>query len=71
MFRQADDPSQEVKTRVSGLFRYGSFQELMTDFPPDMFGGKSTEEIITEILQFYPKDDEKKYGVVGIKITRI
>lgn len=71
LFRQADDETQEAKTRVVALFRYGSFAELMTEFPAAMFGGNSTKELITEIRQFYPEDEEKKYGVVGIKIAKI
>jgi len=71
LFRQSDDESQEVKTEVIAVLRYDSFNDLMTAFPPAMFGGNSTGELLTEIRQFYSEHDEKKYGVVGIKIVRI
>jgi len=71
LFRQSGDASQEVKTKVIAIFRYDSFNDLMTEFQPLLFGGSSTKELLAEIRRFYPEDEEKKYGVVGIKIVRI
>lgn len=70
LFRLADDETREVKTRVIAIFRYRSFKELMTDFPASLFGGDSTEDLLAEIRQFYSEDEEKKYGVVGVKVER-
>ena len=70
LFCHADDEMQHIQTKVIGIFRYSSFKELMTDFPSTMFGGDSTEELIADIRQFYTEDEERKYGVVGIKIAK-
>ena len=67
-FVQNDDPTRIVLTKVRALYRYGSFNDLFSDFPPEYFGGVSKEELIGEIRKIYPKGEEQKYGVVGIKI---
>lgn len=71
LFRLADDETQKVRTRVIAIFRYRSFKELMTDFPASMFGGDSTEDLLAEIRSFYSEEEEKAYGVVGVKVERM
>lgn len=67
-FFQNDDSTKTVKTKVKALYRYDSFNCLFADFPPEYFGGSSREFLIEEINQFYPKEEQMRYGVVGIKI---
>lgn len=67
-FSQNDDPAETVKTKVKALYRYDSFESLFSDFPPEYFGGIFKEFLLKEINQFYSKEDQEKYGVVGIKI---
>ena len=62
---------QKVKTRVKGLLRYPTFTELFADHEPSLFGGESRESLLFQIRQFYPPEDEAKYGVVGIRIEVI
>ncbi|MFZ1735657.1 MAG: ASCH domain-containing protein [Candidatus Moraniibacteriota bacterium] len=67
-FSQNDNPAETVKAKVKALYRYDSFENLFSDFPPEYFGGVSKEFLLEEIGRFYPKEDQRKYGVVGIKI---
>lgn len=67
-FFQNDNSTKMVKTKVKALYRYDLFDNLFADFPPEYFGGTSREFLIEEISQFYPKEQQSKYGVVGIKI---
>jgi ASC-1-like (ASCH) protein len=67
-FSQNDDPEKKVKTTVMALYRYDSFENLFSDFPSEYFGGDSKEFLLEEISRFYPKEEQEKYGVVGIKI---
>ena len=67
-FSQNDDPTRVSKTKVKALYRYGSFENLFSDFPSEYFGGNSKEFLLEEISRFYPKEEQKKYGVVGIRI---
>lgn len=63
-----DEPIRKISTRVLAVYRYKSFVELFSAFPSEYFGGSSRDELIAEIRAFYSKEDEEKYGVVGIKI---
>lgn len=67
-FIQSDEPTKIILTKVKALYRYSSFDDLFSDFPPEYFGGVSKEELIGEIRKFYSAEEEQKYGVVGIKI---
>ena len=67
-FSQNDDSTKVSKTKVKALHRYDSFENLFLDFPSEYFGGDSKEFLIEEISRFYPKEEQQKYGVVGIWI---
>lgn len=63
-----DDQSRKVIASVKALYRYPAFENLFSDFSPSLFGGISKEELLKEIEIFYSKEEQSKYGVVGIKI---
>lgn len=63
-----DDKSRKVIAIVKALYRYPAFENLFSDFSPLLFGGISKEELIGEIETYYSKEEQKKYGVIGIKI---
>lgn len=63
-----DDLARKVMTTVSALYRYPNFEKMFSDFRPSYFGGTSKEELLKEIGTFYSKEEQNKYGVVGIKI---
>lgn len=64
----AEDSSRKVFTKVRALYRRLDFESLFSDFPPSLFGGNSKEELIEETQKFYSQKEQKKYGVIGIKI---
>jgi ASC-1-like (ASCH) protein len=68
VFSENDNPENSVTTTVKGLLRYQTFKELFTDHDPALFGEKSRDFLLTQIKQFYPDEDEQKYGVVGIRL---
>lgn len=67
-FFQNDDPTKTAKTKVKALYRYDSFESLFSDFQSEYFGGNSKEFLLEEISRFYPKEEQEKYGVIGIRI---
>ncbi len=67
-FSQSSDSTKTISTQVTAIYRYASFKELFSDFPPECFGGTSKEFLIEEICQFYSEEEQEKYGVIGIKI---
>ena len=58
--------------KVIGLIRYNSFEELINDFDINILAdiSVSKKELINELNKFYTKDDQKKYGVLGIRISK-
>ena len=63
-----DKPTKKVLTVVKALYRYADFESLFSDFPSTYFGGISKEGLVKEIETFYSKEDQSRYGVVGIKM---
>lgn len=66
-----DDQSRKVIAIVKALYRYPTFENLFSDFSSLLFGGISKEELIGEIETFYSKEEQEKYGVIGIKIELV
>jgi len=63
-----DQPNRKALTLVKALYRYTNFESLFSDFPLKYFGNTLKEELLQEIEKFYSKEEQNKYGVVGIKI---
>ena len=68
VFSENNKPENNVTTVVKGLLRYQTFEELFADHDPSLFGEDSRDFLLTQIKQFYPDEDEQKYGVVGIRL---
>jgi len=63
-----DNSSKKILAKVKDIYKYASFEELFSSLPIKYFGGNSKEELLKEIQAFYSKEDQEKYGVIGIKI---
>ena len=70
-FAANEDPNVKAQTRVKGLLLYQSFKDLFADHNPLLFGEESRDFLLNQIKQFYPDEDETKYGVVGIRIELV
>jgi ASC-1-like (ASCH) protein len=70
-FTCTKDPSKKILTKVKGIYKYASFEELFSSLPIKYFGGNSKEELLKEVQTFYSRGDQEKYGVIGIKIGLI
>lgn len=66
-----DDQTKKVLTVVKALYRYTNFKNLFCDFPQSYFGNASKEKLLEEISNFYSKEEEEKYGTVGIKLLLV
>lgn len=62
---------ESVTVTVQALFLYPSFTAIMSELPAGWFGHSKSQDAIDEINQFYSTDDQKKFGVVGIRISKI
>lgn len=57
--------------KVTGLLRYNSFEEILDDFDISVLSDKSMakEELINVLEQFYTKEKQEQYGVLGIELN--
>lgn len=71
-FLKEPELNEFFDAKVIGLIRYNSFEELINDFDINILAdiSVSKKELINELNKFYAKDDQKKYGVLGIKISK-
>lgn len=70
-FRKEPEQTEIVKANVVGLLRYKTFADLANDFKATDFGHPNTDHLMTSIFSFYTKEQEAKYGVLGIRIKLI
>ena len=69
IFYKQPDLDESLKVRVIDLLRYSSFSNMIKDFSTPMFGSSNQDEALSQLRHFYSEDDEKKHGVLGIKIS--
>lgn len=56
--------------KVIGLLRYNCFDDLINDYDISILADKSItkEELKASLEKFYSKEEQIKYGVLGIRI---
>ena len=72
-FLKLPDLNDKLKVKVCGLLRYSSFSDLFKDFDINILADKSMskEELLDVLQEFYTPEEQKKYGVLGIRIEKI
>ena len=69
-FSIVDNPEQKILTQIVGLHKFKTFKELCSAFDSKSYGSEDKEEY--ELMyKYYSKEDEDKYGVLGIEIIKI
>lgn len=65
--------SEYVEAKIVGLIKYRDFESFLNDIPFNLLGFNniSKEEILELYYGVYSKRDEKRFGVVGIRIELI
>lgn len=60
----------KLKVQVIGLLLYSSFEELFEDLPMELLADKTMtkSELLGVLGEFYTKEQQQKYGVVGIRL---
>ena len=72
-FLKEPDLNESFEAQVIGFLRYYSFEEMFKDYDISILSDKSMtkEELISVLEQFYTKEKQEKYGVLGIRIELI
>jgi len=70
VFKRQPEFKESIKTVVKDLFYFNSFTEMINSLPIEKVGfkGKTLKEIVDIYHQIYSEENEKKYGVLAIKI---
>ena len=69
-FLKAPDFKESFTAKVIGLLRYNTFKDLFNDFDISILSDKSMtkEELLLTLEKFYTKEEQKQYGILGIRI---
>ena len=69
-FLKESDLENSFEGEVIGLLRYNSFEEMFEDYSISILADKSMtkDELIKVLEEFYSKEKQQKYGVLGIRI---
>jgi ASC-1-like (ASCH) protein len=73
-FSKLPELKEKLKVRVIELLRYKTFKDLINDYGLEYYGHSKNyliKDFLEDIYKIYSKEDEKKYGVLGIKIQII
>ena len=69
-FLKEPDLKESFQAKIIGLLRYENFEKIFQDFDISILADKSiTKEVLrNELEEFYPKEKQEKYGVLGIRV---
>jgi len=64
---------EKVSAQVIGLLRYKTFEQLLADVPVSMLGHKEKDkaQLVQAMYTIYAPEDEKEYGVLGIRLKKV
>ena len=72
-FLKKPELKESFNAKVIALLRYNSFDDMFKDFDISILSDKSMtkEELIGVLEQFYTKEKQEQYGVLGIRIELV
>ena len=70
VFQKEPELKDEVSTQIVNLIIKRNFKELIESLDISEYSDKSEseEKFLNDLYKFYTKEQEEKYGVVGIQI---
>lgn len=70
-FLKEPELNEYFEVNVIDLLKYNSFNDLVNDFDISVLADKSMSKgkLINTLEEFYPKEKQEKYGVLGIRIS--
>lgn len=73
VFKKEPLLNEEIKARVTDIFKYDTFTELIDEFDISVLADKTATkaELLSDLEKFYTKEKQKEYGVIGIKIELV
>ncbi len=73
IFQLLPDKKEEIQVKVIQLLKYPTFKDLFSNISLEDWNAKdwTIEQAVNQMYEYYSKEDEEKYGVVGIRIKVI
>ena len=71
---KSGDDTQTLRVIVKGLYPHDNFEELYKHFTPEEMGYSQENTAVVsarDMDMYYSKGEQKKYGVLAIRIERI
>lgn len=70
IFKKEPDRKEYFRAKVVGLLKYNNFIEMFNDFDISVLASNTytKERLLDTLEEFYTKDKQNKYGVLGIMI---
>ena len=70
VFQKEPELKDEVSTQIVNIIIKRNFKELIEELDVSEYSDKSESEgkFLNDLYKFYTKEQEEKYGVVGIQI---
>lgn len=70
IFQKEPELKEEINTQIVNLIVRENFKELIRDLDISEYSDKSEseEKFLKDLYSFYTKEQEEKYGVIGIQI---
>lgn len=64
------DTNNKIETVVRNIYRFNSFSDLIDNFSIDQLADikYNKNDLINILNSFYTKDEQRKYGVIGIEV---
>jgi ASC-1-like (ASCH) protein len=74
VFSKLPDLNEKIIVEVTGLLQFRTFEELVNSVPISSFGHPTDydkKRYVNSFYSIYSKEEEKKHGVIGIKIKLV
>lgn len=72
IFKKFSNENEHLTAKIISLHRFKNFEELFNHFDKQLLGYNKNENAnYLDMLEYYPLERQKQYGVVGIEIELI
>lgn len=70
-FINKDDPRKFIEVKVTQLHKHRSFEEMFNAHDVQKFGRENAVLLVNQINQFYTREQQDIYGVLGIEFRLV
>lgn len=71
IFTNMSAKEEQIAVKIRALYRYETFEDLFEEIPAEKCGitsDSNVKNLVSGMRRYYSEEDEKRYGVLGIKV---